>query len=299
MASYQLLYWDQRKELLKKPSLIWASLVAPLLLLGTFAYGFLWGGPQVFSFIVQFMYIAVGWHYVKQVFGMMVVPSIREGFYFSKLERWTALANLYSVWALSFAYGQYQAREADFYGVRYALYGVSDFIMSTIYSFVVITLVGFLTLMIRRWLKEGKTFHHLGWLAFLSLYAWYIPLAQHPHFFYMIPFFHSLQYLIFVIALKKNQWGQCQAVESEHENRKWWLKRATMYFGAALLLGVLSFLWLPEFLDSIYREWSPTKSEILGGTIFMASFHLFINIHHYFIDNVIWKRGNPQMKYLA
>jgi hypothetical protein len=38
---------------------------------------------------------------------------------------------------------------------------------------------------------------------------------------------------------------------------------------------------------------------VLGSTLFLFTFWIFINIHHYFLDNVMWRRGNPEVsKYL-
>ena len=35
-------------------------------------------------------------------------------------------------------------------------------------------------------------------------------------------------------------------------------------------------------------------TELFGATMFMFMFWIFINLHHYFLDNVIWRRENPE-----
>jgi len=42
----------------------------------------------------------------------------------------------------------------------------------------------------------------------------------------------------------------------------------------------------------------PLRCRAVRPTLFMALFALFINIHHYFIDNAIWRKDNPEMRYL-
>ncbi|MDH3739860.1 MAG: hypothetical protein OER92_11750, partial [Alphaproteobacteria bacterium] len=37
-------------------------------------------------------------------------------------------------------------------------------------------------------------------------------------------------------------------------------------------------------------------TEIFGSTMFMFIFFIFINVHHYFLDNVMWRRENPDMR---
>jgi hypothetical protein len=51
---------------------------------------------------------------------------------------------------------------------------------------------------------------------------------------------------------------------------------------------------VPAQLDSLklYDE------KIFGPILFGFCFVVFINVHHYFIDFAIWRRDNPDMKYL-
>ena len=36
----------------------------------------------------------------------------------------------------------------------------------------------------------------------------------------------------------------------------------------------------------------------LGATPYFAAFFAFVNIHHYFMDHVIWRRENPETRHL-
>ena len=69
---------------------------------------------------------------------------------------------------------------------------------------------------------------------------------------------------------------------------------------SALGLGWLLFHGAPEFLDAALvgrpRRGVPTSS--LGPTPFFAAFFVFVNLHHYFMDHVIWRRDNPETRYL-
>lgn len=297
MASYQLLYQDQSHQILKKPAFFWAGIVVPLLLLGFFGFWIMSSNAEGLSWMIQFMFITVGWHYVKQVFGMMVVPAAQSGLFYSKLERRVVLFNLYCLWALSFGYGQSSARGAEFYGVRYAIVGVPDEVMQVLLAMVLVSALGVVWVLLKKFIREGRFLHPYGLLAYVSLYVWYLPAAQHPHFFYMIPFFHSLQYLMFVLAVKNREYSNAVDISSV-EGRQFWIQKMTAFFGLGIILGLVSFLWLPSWLDSQFSRFSPYQSQIFGGSVFMACFHLFINIHHYFIDNVIWKKDSPTIRIL-
>ena len=58
--------------------------------------------------------------------------------------------------------------------------------------------------------------------------------------------------------------------------------------------GALFFYALPMQMDKNM----PYAPEIFGPQLFMFCFMIFLNVHHYFIDFAIWRRDNPEMKYL-
>jgi heme A synthase len=56
--------------------------------------------------------------------------------------------------------------------------------------------------------------------------------------------------------------------------------------------GYLGFWGVPSQLDSAV----PYETTVFGPTLFMFIFWIFINVHHYFIDNVIWRGENPDTR---
>ena len=50
--------------------------------------------------------------------------------------------------------------------------------------------------------------------------------------------------------------------------------------------------YLPRSFDSFM----PYDRHLLGPSLFLFAFYIFINIHHYFLDNVMWRRGNPDVQ---
>lgn len=299
MLSYQLLYWDKRRELVRKPSYVWAGFVAPSILILILTAGFFRRDDVIFSLMVHVMFLTVGWHYVKQVFGTIVVTSSLKSFYLSKFERWSLLASLYSLWGLSFVGGQLQNREAEFFGIRYDLLGFSLNTLYAVYGVVLLTSLTAVGALLGRYIREGRSISRAGWVSYVSLLAWYLPFASHQHFFYMIPFFHSLQYLLFVSALKKNQWGAEMPAAMAAKRRRWLARHGLLYFGIAVITGLAVFWWIPSYLDRQMEGWDPDAALFWSPTIFMGVFQLFINIHHYFIDNVVWRSDNASLrKYL-
>ena len=73
----------------------------------------------------------------------------------------------------------------------------------------------------------------------------------------------------------------------------------------ALALGALALGWAlfhgaPGVLDGLLGP-HPTLNpmpEELGPTPYLAAVVAVVNIHHYFMDHVIWRRENPDTRYL-
>jgi hypothetical protein len=68
---------------------------------------------------------------------------------------------------------------------------------------------------------------------------------------------------------------------------RWSLAR---FAAIAILLGLAGFWWAPTLLDAFVTY----DHASLGGTAFLFFFWIVINVHHYFIDNVLWRRENPE-----
>jgi hypothetical protein len=59
------------------------------------------------------------------------------------------------------------------------------------------------------------------------------------------------------------------------------------------------FRGVPTALDELLiPRGSGIRSSLLGATPFFAAFFVVVNIHHYFMDAVIWRRQNPDMRHL-
>ena len=72
---------------------------------------------------------------------------------------------------------------------------------------------------------------------------------------------------------------------------------ATEVSASALGLGWILFHGAPWALDDTVAR-HPALLAALGSTPYLAAINAFVNIHHYFMDHVIWRRENPRTRYL-
>lgn len=298
LSSYCLLYGDFRAEILRRKRFFWAAVLAPAILGGCLVWGLATANPQLMAHVITSMFFFVGWHYVKQVFGCIVVTSAQRKMYYSLFERRVILLNLFATWFMSWLSNQVRYGDGitdgsnafAFYGINHYRLNLDPFYLQATYTVMAVTFLAILYIHVERYVRKGLKPSAPGVAAFAALYAWYIPAMIHPAFAYFIPLFHSLQYMSFVWALKRNQVAHEIRDLSGEQWRRAFVNRFFGFLLTATVLGALTFEFIPKALDA------QNLVTGLGPSPFLAAFLLFINIHHYFIDNVIWRSDNPVVK---
>lgn len=291
-SSYMLLYADFRKNIFYNVKYFWAAVVVPATLTVYFVYSLWAQRSDLLGYSINAMFFLVGWHYVKQIFGVIIVTSALKKYFYSTNERNIILLNLFSIWAISFFNSQTYIGSFEFYGIQYASLGFDSMWLMLSYAVFALSLLSLIVIHVKKYIDQGTLPISSAIIALLSLYAWYLPALSHPHFAYMIPFFHSLQYLVFVWFFKKNQVKANIQSDDGSTYRREWLIKFCGYIAVSLILGALFFEFIPKNLDNTFKFNEAT----LGTNPILVVFLLFINIHHYFIDNVIWKSANPEVK---
>ena len=92
--------------------------------------------------------------------------------------------------------------------------------LKAVYFITASSFVYFIWQILKKFIQEGKWIPLNSVAAFITLYIWHIPALFHPGFFLMIPFFHSLQYLLFAFAYTKNRFASLTQSPDQIEYRK-------------------------------------------------------------------------------
>lgn len=292
LSSYVMLYSDFKSKIFKNKRFFLAAVIVPLVLFGFTAYGLATASNQILAGLVTSMYFFVGWHYVKQIFGCFIVTSAQRKVYYSKTERRVLLWNLCSLWGMSWVGAHVRESSFNFYGVTHTSFNLPPYLLNVAMWSVGVSALICLIVLMNKYIETGVVPPAASVVSILSLYAWYLPTLQNPGFAYLIPMFHSLQYLSFVWIYKKNETKDQAKGMDPVEARKHWLGQFCFYFANVTILGALAFEVVPKLLDAQGLISDPNFTK----TPFLAAFLLFINIHHYFIDNVLWRSEHPEMK---
>jgi hypothetical protein len=144
----------------------------------------------------------------------------------------------------------------------------------------------------RKWWASDRRLPVNGVVAYLvTLYAWLL-LNVDPLFLLVIPACHSLQYLLVVWRYQLNA-DRARARDAQASGGRRLTANVAARFASFLLTGLVvgyvGFWGLPRLLGSTL----PVDESLFGPTLFVFVCWIFINTHHYFLDNVMWRRGNP------
>lgn len=94
------------------------------------------------------------------------------------------------------------------------------------------------------------------------------------------------QYLTVVWRYKWNEWST--ASTGRHLSRE-----AASFALRGIFLGVLGFWIVPSLID--FARTGHITTGMAQTSSALACAWLFINVHHYLLDNVMWRKGNPSV----
>ena len=295
MHSYQLLYANyfgkvkEEKRFLSRLRYLHAGVIVPVLLVVFLLYGYAQGvhgkDPQVLAYILNAMFFLVGWHYVKQGYGVLITLSVRNRIFYSATEKNLLLYNAYIVWLAAWILTNGTMAREQGYALPMAVIHFPSFVTAFSVVIACLTSLAVLVALINKSRKGALSWNGLTGY-FCSLYAWTLLIILYPVFILVIPALHSLQYLLFAWKL---------AYEKDKSDISMASKVPLIRFLAiGFLTGIMFFALIPMAFDKLI----PYDHDTFGSGLFFILFIVFINVHHYFIDSAIWRKENPDMKYL-
>jgi|SRR5579871_6247551 len=300
--SYQMFYRNYRQKAFGSYArslrirYIFAGLVVPVLLVAFLAGSAMTGNVRALAFGANLMFLTVGWHYVKQGYGILMVDSVQKRLMFSAPAKWLLRANGYACWAYAWLEANHEISKPNPYlGLTYFSIPFPNFVYYAAIALALATTVAVAYVLVMRF-REGKgALPWNGVVAYLTtLYLWVVFVRINPLFLAVIPTFHSLQYLAVVWRYQLNA-GAKDDGASRSLPSGWWptgvLPNLAMFIGIGTFLGFLGFMGVPRILDAVVSY----DKHLYGPSLFLFAFYIFINVHHYFLDNVMWRRGNPDV----
>ena len=276
MASYRLVYRSREMILRHK----WASIYVPAILLAYIVVA-LWEAqtsPVLVVILISVASAYLAWHYTGQVWGMMASYAYLGGAGFEKIERTLIRSGLriLLVWHVTWFFYT-QLRDPSHVRPVYVLVSAA-------------TVVAFalgLTGIFRMRRRTGRFPPARALAAWVAIFVWYAVLARDPKALFWIQIAHALQYLAFPIRVEINRTLAERA-------------RTAGRFAAHMVLYGVGLLGVSYLISHVVPGTAMgVVGDVFGeepGKVAPVLILMFINIHHYFTDGVIWKISNPEVR---
>lgn len=288
MSSYRILY-RSRQEVREHA---WVALALPTALVLLFVAGIATAGynppdqPGLANqALVETLFpigvLLLAWHYTGQSWGMTASFLYIRGIRMTRSERWLIRSGYHALL------------------VFHVMWVLADVQMLTVMDMLVPNgAVAFLSvyaiwpaILLLSFVAGCIGFYRIGrrnrcwppmraWFPWVATYSWYVLIYYYPAFFFVLQFSHALQYIIFTVRVEMNQYS------ADHPRIRQSAARHGVYYYIALVaVGAIVF----DGLKLVTTPFDP--SNLL--TMLVA---VLINVHHYFIDGVIWKIRDPKVK---
>ncbi|MDX8477795.1 hypothetical protein RFN28_04780 [Mesorhizobium sp. VK24D] len=281
---------------------IFAGIVVPAVMVAFFAYGAATANARLLGYAANAMFFFVGWHYVKQGYGMLMVDAVLKRKFFDDRDKKVLLVNSYAVWILAWLQTNTAVTQGKYYGLEYYTFAAPSWIASIALLAAVASTAATVLMLVNRWRRHGRALPYNGIVAYVaSLYLWILIARTNPLWLLVIPTLHSLQYLAVVWRYQTNVERAVPDAASDPQPKilsflgPLYRLRVLGFIVGGGALGYLGFWLIPMAMTALI----PYDREVLGSSLFFFIVLIFINVHHYFLDNVMWRRGNPEVsKYL-
>jgi hypothetical protein len=144
-----------------------------------------------------------------------------------------------------------------------------------------------ITGLVKMRLRTGKLPPIRALVAWLALFVWYAVLARDPKAIFWIQIAHALQYLSFPIRVEINRTTAARSLSAARV-----IGHMVLYGAGLLVVSYIVAQVVPGsamgVVGNIFGEQPGLAAPILVL--------MFVNIHHYFTDGVIWKISNPEVR---
>lgn len=273
-----------------------AGVVVPAILAIYFVIALESPALHLLAYSANAMMFFVGWHYAKQGFGMLMVDAALKRSFYAPDERRVLLLNSYLCWITAWLFLNKAATEQKFWGLAYFTFDVPDILFWASFVGLAVTSAWTALVMFQHARRHGRNAPLSGAAAYVAaLYPWLF-LPYEPVLSALIPAMHSLQYEIVVwryqLNVERSKDDPMQPATLPAAAALRWSRSMQRFLGfmvRAVVIGGVAFWGVPLLLET----YAASDHFLRGEYVFFFVIIVFINIHHYFIDNAMWRKENP------
>jgi len=257
------------------------AIAVPFLVLAGAVASF--GSPaRIAPCFVKLFLLWSSYHFCGQSLGISLIYARRAGFQVGRLERLGFSGFIFGTFFLSTARGEVTTSSWKYYAVEVPRLGLPPWVGDWA-CYGMLACGAWLALVAVRWMiANRRILPPIVLLPAVTQFVWFVPGNSVASFNEFVPFFHSLQYMLVAWSMQlKEKMDENGIAPSGHyvlaESARW---GGANFVGGAILFYVL-----------------PYAGTLFGFPIGVAEPIIIsaVQIHHFFVDGVIWKLRNPRV----
>ncbi|MCW8132166.1 MAG: hypothetical protein KIS92_17600 [Planctomycetota bacterium] len=230
-------------------------------------------------FFVMIYLLWSPYHFSGQTVGVAMIYARRSGFKVGPVERFFLSSFVFGTFICTTIHGHTSTLGSDYFGIRGPGLGLPLWLWRFSEFWVYIAGFMFLVLMLHGCLRNRRFPPLMMLLPPVAQFIWFMPVAgaNWPSFAEFVPFFHSLQYMLIAWSMQLKEKMDMEGIEPS----PWYVLGESARWGLInFVVGALLFFGIPHGLSQAF------------GIPIMLSMGVFtagVQIHHFFVDGVIWK----------
>lgn len=230
-------------------------------------------------FFIKFFFIWSPFHFCGQSFGISMVYARRAGIKMGNFERQALKTFIYSSFIGVVFHVDAFIQSASHYNIEYLALNVpvSLYWISLAVMVVAGGCLGYS--LYKQSLNKEKMIPPIVFLPALTHLVWFVGGDYHYGFNILVPFFHSAQYLFIAWAMQTKDVVEKGKASGHLTDKFFVLKKTIPWFLVNCLVGAGMFEGLPLIFPAASADPMVTMGIVIVG----------IQIHHFFVDGVIWK----------
>jgi hypothetical protein len=231
-------------------------------------------------YFVKLFSIWSPYHFSGQTLGITLLYARRAGIWVGKWERLVFSVFIYLTFFTQSIGAEVGTGSMDFYGIHYPAFGVpyAAFLLSRTLMYG--AMAGAIVVLGRWKMRAGKALPWIVAIPAASQFLWFVGAVKWFSFIEFVPFFHSLQYLLIAWSMQIRERSDFKQITP---SKKYVWQESFRWGAINIAGGAALFYFIPHWLSPVFKV-----SETFMIGVFIAG----VQIHHFFVDGVIWKLRN-------
>lgn len=252
--------------------------VIPFVVLGGMLLAFAYP-TLVAPYFIKLFILWSPYHYSGQTIGITFLYCMRCGVKLNTFERRVFIGFIFLTYLLSTVRSEVSRTGFDYYGVQYPSFAVPQWLADVTEVGMWAAMILFFVAVVLWTRKNRQIIPPIVLLPALTQYLWFIQAVYMPSFQEFVPLFHSLQYMLIAWGI---QLKEKMDVKQIKPSKKYVLTETGRWYFFNVLGGAILFYLFPMLGTAM------GYTSLFSIAVTSAA----VQIHHFFVDGVIWKLQN-------